>query len=105
MNLRTVVIIIAVNTLAILLCRAEEPPNIIFLLSDDQVSIATGCYGNDQVQTPNMDKLAEEGVMFMNHYNTTSICMASRATIMTGMYEYKAATNFDHGPMRSEELV
>jgi len=40
MNLRTVVIIIAVNTLAILLCRAEEPPNIIFLLSDDQVSWA-----------------------------------------------------------------
>ena len=82
--------------------QQNNRPNIIFLLTDDQTSIATGCYGNDQVQTPNMDKLAEEGVMFLNHYNTTSICMASRATIMTGMYEYKAATNFDHGPMRKE---
>lgn len=82
--------------------QAQQRPNIIFLLTDDQTSIATGCYGNEQVQTPNMDKLAEEGVQFMNHYNTTSICMASRATIMTGMYEYKAATNFMHGPMRKE---
>ncbi len=92
------------NVLAILLfssqlSRAEEPPNIIFLLTDDQVSIATGCYGNDQVQTPNMDQLAEQGVLFLNHYNTTSICMASRANIMTGMYEYKTGTNFNHGPM------
>ncbi len=95
---------IIINTLAIILLsfhlsRADDPPNIIFLLTDDQVSIATGCYGNDQVQTPNMDKLAEQGVLFLNHYNTTSICMASRANIMTGMYEYKTGTNFDHGPM------
>ena len=82
--------------------NSSERPNIIFLLTDDQTSIATGCYGNTQVQTPNMDKLAEEGVQFMNHYNTTSICMASRATIMTGMYEYKAACNFMHGPLKPE---
>ena len=54
---------------------AQDKPNIIFLLSDDQTNIATGCYGNDQVVTPNMDALAEEGVLFENHYNTTAICM------------------------------
>ena len=80
----------------------HQRPNIIFLLSDDQTSIATGCYGNTQVVTPNMDKLASEGVRFANHYNTTSICMASRACIMTGMYEYKTGCNFMHGPLKPE---
>lgn len=79
---------------------AQKRPNIIFLLSDDQTSIATGCYGNDQVLTPNMDRLAQEGVLFKNHYNTTAICMASRAIILTGMYEYKTGCNFMHGPLR-----
>ncbi|MEP2169428.1 MAG: sulfatase [Polaribacter sp.] len=84
---------------------AQERPNIIFLLSDDQTSIATGCYGNDQVVTPNMDTLAEEGVLFKNHYNTTAICMASRAILLTGMYEYKAGCNFEHGPLRKEKFA
>jgi len=101
MNLMTIIKkLVVVSVLTSLFACAQEQPNIVFLLTDDQVSIATGCYGNDQVQTPNMDRLAEQGVMFMNHYNTTSICMASRAIIMTGMYEYKTATNFHHGPMR-----
>lgn len=84
---------------------AQERPNIIFLLTDDQTSVATGCYGNQQVKTPNMDKLAEQGVMFLNHYNTTSICMASRACIMTGMYEYKHGCNFMHGPLHPERFA
>ncbi|MDC0584618.1 sulfatase [Bacteroidales bacterium] len=83
---------------------ADGRPNIIFLLTDDQTAIATGCYGNDQVQTPNMDKLAAEGVRFANYYNTTAICMASRASIMTGMYEYKVGCNFMHGPMKPEKF-
>ncbi|MBU2939815.1 sulfatase [Lacinutrix sp. C3R15] len=84
---------------------AQKKPNIIFLLSDDQTSIATGCYGNDQVVTPNMDALAAEGVLFENHYNTTAICMASRAIILTGMYEYKAGCNFDHGPLTKDKFA
>ncbi|BAX81127.1 sulfatase-like hydrolase/transferase [Labilibaculum antarcticum] len=84
--------------------NAQEKPNIIFLLSDDQTSIATGCYGNDQVVTPNMDKLASDGVMFLNHYNTTSICMANRVNILTGMYEYKTGCNFMHGDLKPEKL-
>lgn len=78
---------------------ARKPPNIVFLLTDDQVDISLGCYGNKQVKTRNIDGLAREGVLFRNHYNTTSICMASRATILTGMYEYKTGCNFQHGPL------
>lgn len=72
-------------------------PNIIFLLADDQCSYSVGCYGNTDVKTPQMDQLGYDGVIFDTHYDTTSICMASRATIMTGMYEYKTGCNFGSG--------
>ncbi len=86
-------------------CNSEdEKPNIIFLLTDDQRYDALGCMGNDEIQTPNIDALAEDGLLFTNHYNTTAICMASRATIMTGMYEYKSGCNFQHGPLIQERF-
>lgn len=81
---------------------AETPPNIIFLFADDQSTYSVGCYGNPDVQTPNMDKLARDGVVFDRHYNTTAICMASRANVFTGMYEYKTGTNFSHGDMKPD---
>jgi len=71
-----------------------ERPNIIFLLTDDQRYDTLGCMGNKQVKTPNFDKLAADGVVFDSHYDTTSICMASRASIMTGLYEYRTGCNF-----------
>ena len=74
-------------------------PNIIFLFSDDQTEQAVGCYGNKDVITPNLDNLASEGVRFTNHYNTTSICMASRCSVMTGLYEYRHGCNFGHGDL------
>ena len=58
-----------------------------------------GCYGNKDVITPNLDQLAKEGMVFDNHYDTTAICMASRANIFTGKLEYKTGTNFEHGHM------
>jgi len=82
--------------------NAAERPNIVFLLTDDQTCYSLGCYGNDDVSTPNMDALAAEGMAFDNYYNTTAICMASRASIMTGMFEYKTGCNFEHGPMMRE---
>ncbi len=86
--------------LTIASAQAEaKKPNIIFLLADDQNILSVGCYGNSEVQTPHMDKLGADGVIFDKHYNTTPICMASRASIMTGMYEYKTGTNFQHGDM------
>jgi len=77
-------------------------PNIIYLMADDQNIGSVGCYGNYEVSTPNMDKIGDKGIIFTRHYNTTAICMASRATIFTGMYEYKTGTNFDHGNMKPE---
>jgi arylsulfatase A-like enzyme len=78
---------------------AESRPNIVFLMSDDQNLYSMGCYGTPDVQTPNLDQLASEGMVFDHHYDTTAICMASRANVMTGKYEYKNGTNFEHGNM------
>ncbi|MFZ5831755.1 MAG: sulfatase-like hydrolase/transferase, partial [Planctomycetota bacterium] len=78
---------------------APSRPNIIFLFTDDQTIGALGCYGNSDVHTPQIDKLAAEGVRFTNHYNTTSICMASRCCVLTGLYEYRHGCNFEHGDL------
>ena len=83
----------------LLAAQATERPNFVFLFTDDQSYLAMGCYGNKEIYTPNMDKLGEQGVIFDRHYNTTAICMASRASVMTGMYEYKTGCNFQHGSM------
>ena len=91
-------------TLALaLLCATSSlqaaRPNIVFLMTDDQSTYSMGCYGNPDVQTPNLDRLAHDGIVFDRHYATTAICMASRATVMTGKYEYKTGCNFMHGNM------
>ncbi len=98
--IRTLKLLVLLLMLSWQTAGADERPNIVFLLTDDQVDVSVGAYGNDQVKTPNMDQLAADGVLFRNHYNTTSICMASRAICMTGMYEYKTGCNFKHGPLR-----
>ena len=67
--------------------QQKKRPNIIFLLTDDQRWDAMGAMGNSIIQTPNMDKLANKGVLFQNAYVTTSICCVSRASLLTGQYE------------------
>ncbi|HAR64599.1 MAG TPA: hypothetical protein DCR55_00060 [Lentisphaeria bacterium] len=49
--------------------------------------------------TPEMDRLAADGMVLNRHYDTTPICTASRANIVTGLYEYRTGTNFEHGQM------
>jgi len=73
------------------------------LLTDDQHYASMGCTGNDQVKTPHLDQLAADGLVFDAAYDTTSICMASRAQVMTGMYEYKTGCNFSHGPLTTDK--
>lgn len=64
----------------------ETRPNILFILTDDQRWDAMGCAGNPIIQTPNMDRLAEQGTLFPNTFCTTSICSISRASFLTGQY-------------------
>ncbi len=61
-----------------------KKPNILFLLSDDHGSWATGCYNNQEVITPNIDKLATTGITFDNFFCTAPVCSPARASIFTG---------------------
>jgi len=61
-------------------------PNIVVLLADDLRWDAVGFMGNSVVQTPNLDALAKQGVVFENTFCTTSICATSRASLITGQY-------------------
>ena len=63
-------------------------PNIIFVLTDDQRWDALGCMGHPFLKTPNMDRLASEGVLFENAFVTTSLCSPSRASFLTGRYAH-----------------
>jgi arylsulfatase len=65
---------------------AGEKMNVVFLLADDLRWNSLGCMGNPVVITPNIDQLAREGIRFNNACVTTSICMASRASILTEQY-------------------
>lgn len=67
--------------------KGPEKPNIIFLLTDDQRWDALGAMGNDIIQTPHLNKLAGNGILFKNAYVTTSICAVSRASILSGQYQ------------------
>ncbi len=79
-------------------------PNIIFILTDDQRWDAVGYAGNPLAHTPEMDKLAKSGAFFNNAIVTTPICAASRASILTGLYERTHAYNFQTGPIREEYM-
>ncbi|MEC7294536.1 MAG: sulfatase-like hydrolase/transferase [Planctomycetota bacterium] len=83
---------------------ADDRPNIIFLMTDDQNVRSLGCYGAPGVKTPNIDALAADGVTFDRHYDTTAICMACRATVMTGLLEYRHGVNFGTGTVGDGQM-
>lgn len=70
------------------LARAEKRPNVVFVLTDDQRWDALGCMGARHLKTPHIDRLAAEGVLFRNHFCTTSLCSPSRASILGGLYAH-----------------
>lgn len=67
---------------------AAKPPNILFLFSDDHAFQAISAYGGKINQTPNIDRLAREGVLFNAAYCGNSICGPSRATVLTGKHSH-----------------
>src|SRR5665647_2342997 len=84
--------------------QAKKPtvakPNIIFILTDDQRWDALGYAGNKIIQTPEMDQLAKKGTFFRYAFVTTPICAASRASILTGLYERTHGYTFQQGPLK-----
>jgi arylsulfatase A-like enzyme len=65
---------------------AQRPPNIVFILTDDLGYTDLSCYGAPQIRTPNVDRMAAEGVRFTDFYATACVCTPTRASLMTGCY-------------------
>jgi uncharacterized sulfatase len=65
---------------------SAKSPNVVAIVTDDQSDWAMGAYGNRQVQTPNMDRIAKEGMLFANSFVATPVCSPSRATYLSGLY-------------------
>ena len=66
----------------------DSRPNIIFIMSDDHAAQAISAYGSRINRTPNIDRLADEGMRFDNTFCTNSICAPSRAVILTGKHSH-----------------
>ncbi len=103
MNLKIVsFVLVSLAQVTCLFAETAERPNIIFFLSDDQRADFLGCAGNPIVKTPNIDQLAAQGTRFENAFVTTSICAASRATILTGLWERSHKYTFGTPPIADE---
>jgi arylsulfatase A-like enzyme len=91
MSLRNWLLVLAL-VVAPLAARAAEPkPNIVFILADDLGYGDLGCYGQKKIRTPNIDKLAAEGVRFTQAYAGATVCAPSRCCLMTGIHGGHAA--------------
>ena len=88
---------------ACLTVQALERPNIIFILTDDQRRDSLPCYGDTFVKTPEIDRLAAEGVVFDNASVTSAICTPSRACYFLGQYERRHGINFNSGTAMAPE--
>ncbi|PHQ34085.1 sulfatase [Rhodopirellula bahusiensis] len=78
-------------TILFALCKpvaAEEPMNVLFIISDDLTSTALSCYGNEVCQTPNIDALAADGMRFTQAYCQATYCGPSRASFLSGYYPH-----------------
>ncbi|MBC7875214.1 MAG: sulfatase-like hydrolase/transferase [Ferruginibacter sp.] len=68
------------------LIAAQTRPNIIYIMADDLAYADLSCYGRKDYQTPNLDKLASQGMKFINAYSASALCTPTRTSFMTGRY-------------------
>lgn len=79
-------------------------PNIVFYLADDQDIGDYGCYGNDLVHTPAVDRLAKEGMLFSRAFTGQAICAPSRSQLYTGNYPVRNGAFLNHVPVKDDQL-
>ena len=84
-----------------------RPPNIIFILADDLGYGELGCYGQKKILTPNLDRLAAEGMRFTQCYAGSTVCAPSRSTLMTGQHtgHTRVRGNSAAAALRAEDVT
>ncbi len=92
-NLITFIVVMASDNIS-------KHPNVVLILTDDQGTIDVNCYGAKDLITPNMDKLAKEGVRFTQFYVGAPVCSPSRASLLTGRYPQRAQLAHNASPGR-----
>ncbi|MCF0199290.1 MAG: sulfatase [Bacteroidaceae bacterium] len=81
-----------------LMAQETQRPNIVYIMTDDHTAQMMSCYGHSPVQTPNLDRIAEEGVIFSESFVANSLSGPSRACMITGKHSHKNGfTNNEHG--------
>jgi len=87
--------------------QSKRPLNILWITSDQHSSHALGCYGNHVVQTPNLDRLAAEGLCFDQHFCSYPVCVPARFTMITGLYPHHhgAVNNNTPLPLRTRTVA
>jgi arylsulfatase A-like enzyme len=83
----------------------KTPPNIVFIMSDDHAYQAISAYSDHLMQTPHIDRIAEEGILFSNACVTNSICAPSRATILTGKHCHLHGKIDNHFPFDTTQVT
>ena len=85
---------------------AAGPPNIIFVLADDLGYGDLGCYGQQQLSTPHLDRMAAEGIRFTSHYAGSTVCAPSRCVLLTGKHIGHASVRGNQGGLiKDDELT
>lgn len=84
-----------VLTMALLISACQSPtpvspPNLILIMADDLGYGGIGCYGNDTIQTPHLDRMAAGGLRFTDFHSNGSVCSPTRAALLTGRYQQRA---------------
>ena len=72
---------------------AQQKPNVILICMDDLGYGDLSCYGATKIQTPNVDKLAAQGIRFTNGHSTSATCTPSRYALMTGVYPWRSGAH------------
>ncbi|MCG8697942.1 MAG: sulfatase-like hydrolase/transferase, partial [Bacteroidales bacterium] len=86
---RVLIFTIVLATIGISCSNTEQEtsaPNIIYILADDLGYGELGCYGQEKIETPNLDAMAEEGLLFTQHYSGAPVCAPSRCVLLTGKH-------------------
>ena len=100
--LKVSLIVIASSVFFSCTAHSKEKPNIMIWVADDQYLESVGVYGGDPIQTPNIDKFAEQGMRFVNAYSTTSICTPARSALYTGMYPIHNGSHPNHSGLKKD---
>jgi len=83
---KSIVLLTVAASFAAVASAADRPPNIVIIFADDMGYGDLGCYGHPSIRTPNLDRMAAQGMRFTDFYCGASVCTPSRAALMTGRY-------------------